>query len=455
MNSFSIRHSASMTAAMVQLIDFSAICVGAWISYQIRFASGFNFVELQAAEKILVIGIAAFAALLFSKVYRMWPGGSLAAMVGRVTLGWVIAWTSLIVLLALSKSADQYSRVWLITWLGVATVSLCSGRVLSFLIMGKMRRAGYHHKKVLLCGDTEMLQSVKQRIESAAWSGYDVVGMLELGEIHALEATDRDLKPDEIWISLQLTNHLDLETIINSLRQSVANIRLLPNITTYQILNHGMSMTLGMPMVDLSVSPIFGSTKYIKTFLDYSVAGLVLVLLSPVLIAIAAAVKFSSKGPVLFHQKRHGWNNEIIWIYKFRSMKVHEELHGGVTQAQKYDPRVTPVGRFLRKTSLDELPQFINVLQGRMSVVGPRPHAIEHNNEYVNLIPKYALRHKVRPGITGWAQICGHRGETDTLDKMESRVKHDLYYLENWSIWLDLKIILMTPFSTIQNKNVY
>jgi putative colanic acid biosynthesis UDP-glucose lipid carrier transferase len=182
---------------------------------------------------------------------------------------------------------------------------------------------------------------------------------------------------------------------------------------------------------------------------------LAVVLLSPLLLAIAIAVKVSSKGPILFKQKRHGWNDEIIWIYKFRTMKVHQESHGEVTQAQKHDSRVTPIGRFLRKTSLDELPQFVNVLQGRMSVVGPRPHAIEHNGEYVKLIPKYALRHKVKPGITGWAQICGYRGETDTLDKMESRVKHDLYYLENWSIWLDLKIIFMTPLATIQNKNVY
>ena len=455
MKSFSIRHSASMTASMVQLFDFAAICAGAWISYQLRHAQGFNFVELHSSEKLLVVGIAAFSALLFSKVYRMWPGGSLPAMVGRVTLGWVIAWAMLAVLLVLTKSAESYSRIWLVTWLGVATVTLWMGRTLSFLIMGQMRRAGYQHKKVLLCGDAEMLQSVKQRIEGAAWSGYDVVGMVRMSEGLELERIDRELKPDEIWISLQLAHQMELETIINSLSQSVANIRLLPNMTTYQILNHGMSMTLGMPMVDLSVSPMFGGTKYLKAALDYVVAGLAVVVLSPLLVAIAIAVKMSSKGPVLFKQKRHGWNDEIIWIYKFRTMKVHQESHGEVTQAQKHDSRVTPLGRFLRKTSLDELPQFINVLQGRMSVVGPRPHAVEHNGEYVKLIPKYALRHKVKPGITGWAQICGYRGETDTLDKMESRVKHDLYYLENWSIWLDLKIIFMTPLATIQNKNVY
>jgi putative colanic acid biosynthesis UDP-glucose lipid carrier transferase len=223
----------------------------------------------------------------------------------------------------------------------------------------------------------------------------------------------------------------------------------------YQILNHGMSITVGIPMIDISVSPMFGSRRVVKSLLDYTVASLALLMLSPVLLMIAAAIKLTSKGPVLFQQKRHGWNDEEIWVYKFRSMAMHKESDGAVTQALRDDPRVTPVGRFLRKSSLDELPQFFNVLQGRMSVVGPRPHALKHNSDYVKLIPKYALRHKVKPGITGWAQICGYRGETDTLDKMEGRVKHDIYYLEHWSLWMDLKIIAMTPLATVQNKNVY
>ena len=203
-------------------------------------------------------------------------------------------------------------------------------------------------------------------------------------------------------------------------------------------MNHGMSVRVGIPMVDISASPMFGSRKVTKAALDYTVAAVALLLLSPVMLCIALAVKLSSKGPVLFHQKRNGWNGEEITVYKFRSMAMHAEEVGAVTQAKRVDPRVTRVGRFIRKTSLDELPQFFNVLQGRMSVVGPRPHALAHNNEYVQQIPRYALRHKVKPGITGWAQICGYRGETDTIDKMEGRVKHDLFYLENWSIWMDI-----------------
>lgn len=455
MSSFSVRKSASFPAVIVQLLDFFAVGMSGWLAYQVRHADWPNMVNLGTEERMLVLGTAAFATLFFGKVYRMWPGGSLVAMMGRVTLGWVMTWTFLIVFLALTKSAEMFSRVWMVTWLLTGILALWTGRTVSFLIMGHMRRAGYNHKRVLLFGDTQMLQTAKKRIQGATWSGYEIVGSLDHTEVDALRKLDAKLKPDEIWISLSMGDQAQLEAVMSNLSLSVANIRLLPDMMMYQILNHGMSITLGMPMVDLSVSPMFGGREYIKATEDLVVASIALLLLSPLMIGIAIAVKLTSKGPILFQQRRHGWNNEEIWVYKFRSMKTHQEHTGKVTQAQREDPRVTRLGRFLRKTSLDELPQFINVLQGRMSVVGPRPHALEHNNEYQKLIPKYALRHKMKPGITGWAQICGYRGETDTLDKMEGRIQHDLYYLENWSLWMDLKIIITTPLATIQNKNVY
>nr|WP_315464240.1 undecaprenyl-phosphate glucose phosphotransferase [uncultured Rhodoferax sp.] len=455
MSSFSIRRSGNLPAAMVQALDFIAVCAGGWLAYQLRFGSLEALAEPSSAERMMVLGTAAFATLFFSKIYRMWPGGSLAAMVGRVTLGWVMTWTGIVVLLFLTKSAESFSRLWLVTWLLTAVVTLWLGRLVSFIVLAQMRRAGYQLKKVLLYGDTHMLHTARRRIEEATWSGYEIAGIVAPNEFETLATLDAKLKPDEIWISMGLGEQAQLENIINSLDRSVANIRLLPDMMMYQILNHGMSVNLGIPMVDLSLSPMFGERAFIKRMEDVVVATLALLLLSPLMITIAIAVKLTSKGPVLFKQKRHGWNDEEIYVYKFRSMKVHEEQTGKVTQAQRMDPRVTPLGRFLRKTSLDELPQFINVLQGRMSVVGPRPHALEHNSEYVKLIPRYALRHKVKPGITGWAQICGYRGETDTIDKMEGRVQHDLFYLENWSLWLDLKIIVTTPIATIQNKNVY
>lgn len=455
MKTFSIRNSGSATAVMVQAFDFLAVCAGGWLSYQLRFSGSLQVVEMQSGDRMLVLGMAVFSALFFGKIYRLWPGGSLGAMLGRVTIGWVATWVLLIVLLAMTKNMEAFSRLWLTSMLGLTTVTLWMGRATAFCVMARMRRAGYLHKTVVLYGDTKTITAVRQRIKNATWSGYDIVATVLHGDQTDLAALDARLKPDEIWIGLAMADQAQLQDITHALSQSVANIRLLPDLMMYQILNHGMTVTLGIPMVDISVSPMFGGRRVAKALLDYAVASVALLLLSPLLIGIAIAVKLTSKGPVLFKQRRHGWNDEVIYVYKFRSMTVHQEVYGSTTQASRQDSRVTPLGRFLRKTSLDELPQFINVLQGRMSVVGPRPHALNHNREYLKLIPRYALRHKVKPGITGWAQVSGFRGETDTLDKMENRVKCDIYYLENWSLWMVLKIIFMTPLATIQNKNVY
>ncbi|MBP8285235.1 MAG: undecaprenyl-phosphate glucose phosphotransferase [Rhodoferax sp.] len=455
MSKFAVRSGASTPATMVQLLDLLAVFAGGWIAYQIRHFGPEGIADLRSVDLFLIVIMSLFSGLVFGKVYHLWAGGSLGAMLGRVTFGWLIAWMLLIVLLAMTKSAESFSRIWLVTWLGVSGLLLWTGRVAAFLVMARMRSAGYNHKTVVLYGDTDMLQAVRERIERATWSGYDIVATVVQGDGIDLEELNARLKPDEVWISLSLTDQNQLDEVMYSLRNSIANIRLLPDLMMYQILNHGMSVTVGIPMIDISVSPIFGNRQLIKATLDYTVATLALILLSPLMLLIALAIKLTSSGPVLFKQKRHGWNDEEIWVYKFRSMMVHQESDGAVTQAQRHDPRVTALGRFLRRTSLDELPQFINVLQGHMSVVGPRPHALQHNQQYKVLIPKYALRHKVKPGITGWAQVCGFRGETDTLEKMEQRIQHDLYYLENWSIWLDIRIILITPFASLLNNNVY
>jgi putative colanic acid biosynthesis UDP-glucose lipid carrier transferase len=220
------------------------------------------------------------------------------------------------------------------------------------------------------------------------------------------------------------------------------------------LLNSGQTSVLGLPALDISVSPMVGFNVIVKWFEDKCLSVAIILLISPVLLIIAAAIKLTSKGPVIFKQKRHGWNGKIITIFKFRTMYYSTESDG-VKQATIADTRVTPLGAFLRRTSLDELPQFFNVLFGDMSIVGPRPHAVEHNQEYMQRIDSYMLRHKVKPGVTGWAQVNGLRGETDTVDKMIARVDHDLYYIENWSLWFDLSIIAKTIVTGFINKNAY
>jgi polysaccharide biosynthesis protein PslA len=224
----------------------------------------------------------------------------------------------------------------------------------------------------------------------------------------------------------------------------------------YHFPRHREQMLEGVPVLEIASAPLTGWSGLIKNIEDKVVAGALVVLLSPLLLLIALAVRLNDpSGPVLFRQKRYGFNNQEIVVYKFRTMYHDRPREEGVPQARRNDPRVTPVGRILRSTSLDELPQLFNVLQGNMSMVGPRPHAVVHNEQYAQLIGGYHGRHKVKPGITGWAQINGFRGETDTLEKMRGRVEHDIFYIENWSLWFDLKIMLLTSLAGWTHKNAY
>ncbi|MFD2405974.1 undecaprenyl-phosphate glucose phosphotransferase [Azorhizophilus paspali] len=235
----------------------------------------------------------------------------------------------------------------------------------------------------------------------------------------------------------------------------MVEIRFIPEWDDIRLFNHRISHIAGLYTLDLSFSPMNGPARLIKRLEDLLIAIPVMVLILPLCLLIGLAVKLTSRGPMLFKQYRTGINGRRFKVYKFRSMVVHREKYGQVTQACRNDARVTLLGAFLRRTSLDELPQFFNVLQGRMSIVGPRPHALEHNEYYKDLVESYMQRHKVKPGITGWAQVCGYRGETDTLEKMQKRVEYDLWYIDNWSLWLDLKIIFLTMFKGFVGKNAY
>jgi putative colanic acid biosynthesis UDP-glucose lipid carrier transferase len=246
-----------------------------------------------------------------------------------------------------------------------------------------------------------------------------------------------------------------IKEVLHRLRHSTITIRFVPGIFEYRLLNHAVNEIAGLPVIDLNATPMVGLNRLIKALEDRLLGFVILLLVSPLILVITVAIKLTSKGPVFFKQMRHGWDGKPIKVYKFRTMVEHEVVNGRIVQASRRDDRVTKIGIFLRRTSLDELPQFWNVLQGRMSIVGPRPHALQHNEQYKDQIDLYMLRHKVKPGITGWAQIHGWRGETDTLDKMKKRVEYDLYYIENWSLWLDIKIIFLTLFSGFIHKNAY
>jgi putative colanic acid biosynthesis UDP-glucose lipid carrier transferase len=245
-----------------------------------------------------------------------------------------------------------------------------------------------------------------------------------------------------------------LQQVVEALRDTTASVYFVPDVFAFSLLTASFTDLRGIPLISLWETPFFGINGWVKRLEDLVLASLILLVVSPVMLFIALGIRLSSPGPIIFKQRRYGLDGHEIIVYKFRTMKVWED-GAQVPQATQNDQRVTAFGRLLRRTSLDELPQFFNVLQGTMSIVGPRPHAVAHNEYYRRLIPGYMLRHKVRPGLTGWAQINGWRGETETLDKMEKRVEFDLDYLRRWSLWFDLKIIGLTLWRGLTDIQAY
>jgi putative colanic acid biosynthesis UDP-glucose lipid carrier transferase len=275
-----------------------------------------------------------------------------------------------------------------------------------------------------------------------------------LGAVKDLADYARAHRVDLIYLALPLAAQPRIARLLDELCDTTASIYIVPDIFLFDLIQARMDNVGGLPVLAVCESPFYGVNGIVKRASDIVLAALILLAIAPLLAVIALAVKATSPGPVLFRQRRYGLDGREIVVYKFRSMTVAED-GPVVRQATRGDERVTPLGAFLRRASLDELPQFVNVLQGRMSIVGPRPHAIAHNEMYRKLIKSYMIRHKVKPGITGWAQVNGLRGETDTLEKMRARIEYDLAYLRNWSLRLDLYIVWKTIFVVLQKDNAY
>lgn len=362
----------------------------------------------------------------------------------------------------------EFSRlVFLYFWL-VSIAVLSVERLVFREILRYGRKKGYNTRQVLIVGAGDLGGRVARKIKDSPWTGLVVAGYLDdykavgevvegkevFGRITDIEEVIENHGIDQVFITLPLRAYKRLMYIVEKLKDELVNVCIVPDIYQAITLNAGVEDFEGIPLINIADSPIYGWNLVVKRFADIVLSSLALIVAVPLMLVIAVGTKLTSPGPVFFKQRRYGLDGREIVVYKFRTMTVCED-GSDISQAKRCDPRVTPFGAFLRRTSLDELPQFLNVLQGSMSVVGPRPHAIAHNEQYRNLIKSYMWRHKVKPGITGWAQVNGWRGETDTLDKMEQRVKYDLYYIENWSIWFDIKIMWLTVWKGLVNKNAY
>ena len=401
-------------------------------------------------------------------VYRRFTGP--LEGVQQLARAWGVLVMALGVVAFFTKTSEEFSRAVLLLWV-LVSFALQVFFYLTVLAVFQRIQGRSDRLPSLLLGTGPLAAHLARGINRNPWlpdricgvlsehagdnSHWTVPGIPILGTTAEVVGVvkARGIRRVYVALPLRLTHHVD--QLQGMLFGCNVDIIWAPDIFSLNLLNHSVREVAGIPLVTLSETPLIsGGRAFLKTSMDRCFALCALVLLSPVMLVTALAIKADSPGPVFFRQPRHGWDGREFQVLKFRSMVVHEETAGTLTQARKHDSRVTRVGRFIRRTSIDELPQLLNVLAGSMSLVGPRPHAIAHNEYYSEKVNAYLARHRIKPGMTGLAQIRGHRGETDSVEKMQKRVESDLEYINNWSPWLDLKILLLTPFALL-SRNAY
>lgn len=384
---------------------------------------------------------------------------------------WSISFAILLTLSFLTKNTEVYSRTVGILLYFLGYLLQLSGHIV-FRYLQNVRILHQAPVKALIIGTGPLADHIFERVNQNPWISEEVVGTVTihsdsppadenekhvtpiLGDLTSIQHLITEHNIQTIYIAVSLDASPRIKEIYNDLLNANLNIHWAPDIFALNLINYSVKELAGVPILTFSESPLVGTHLLIKRIVDRALAVLALVPVSPIMLATAIAIKLESPGPVFFHQKRTGWDGKEFKIWKFRSMHVHEPADSKLKQATRDDPRVTRVGRFIRKTSIDELPQLFNVLIGNMSMVGPRPHAVQHNEEYSEKISAYLARHRIKPGITGLAQVRGFRGETKELKQMEKRVKCDLEYINNWSVWLDLGILGRT-FFTLFGKSAY
>lgn len=451
-----------------KVVDGLIIILALYIStslYSVAFDGHYINAGIRAALIYLLFASA-------NRVYGSWRISQLWPEIRSVTIAWSLTIVVMITLAFLTKTSGDYSRVVIVgnafgTW-----ALLVSYRVLLRQALHYARRKGMNTRNLIIAGSGSAAKRMALAALESKWLGLTVVGFYddsrpigyvplpqypELQVLGSLVDMVEEVKRggvDQVYLALPQHKTVELEFCVSHLADTTATVYIVPDMLTFELMHARWYSMSGMPVVSVYESPFNGVDGWLKRAEDIVLSSLILLLIALPMLLIAIGIKLSSPGPVIFKQRRYGLNSHVVEVWKFRTMRVCED-GDVVPQARPGDSRVTPFGAFLRRTSLDELPQFFNVLQGGMSVVGPRPHAISHNEEYRKLVHGYMLRHKVKPGITGLAQVKGFRGETDTLDKMENRVRCDLEYIRNWTLWLDIKIVALTIIRGFNSKHAY
>jgi Undecaprenyl-phosphate glucose phosphotransferase len=464
--------SKSICSGAVRGLDSLTIATSAALVYLVYVANyDISDVEPYFAAVLICI-VLQLNVFHFADVYKFDRLSSLSYQVRRVFLAWLFVFFALVTFGFLLKLSASYSRVWTVAWFALSFVGLLGTRIALTFLFQRWRGQGRLSRAVIVIGagkEGARLLELFSRDETIMPLGYfddrgddrvpaQIGRWRKLGAIRDSVAFAQDHQIDAVVIALPWRAEERILQTINMLRVLPVDIRLGPETLGLRLAHAQYSQYSGVPLLNVLDRPLNDWQMLAKAIEDRVLAFLLLIAFSPLLLGVALAVKLTSPGPVLFRQKRYGFNNKLFQVYKFRTMFVERTDANAERLVERNDPRVTPLGRWLRRTSIDELPQLLNVLRGQMSLVGPRPHAVSAkavDRFYADVVKEYAARHRVRPGITGWAQINGWRGETNTVEKLEQRVSHDLHYIENWSLALDLKIMLLTIPALLKDRNAY
>lgn len=463
-----IQQHWSILGFLHRVIDALSIVLGLYIATRYaQWKEPYYYLIAGLAAVVLYGGVAEL-----NGIYRRWRGVS----VRRELLSALFAWGgTLLLLLAcgyfLHQYTEDYSRKMLLIWFVITPALMIACRMGIRFLQRSLRALGYNRRHFAIVGVTELGFQLAKNIERLPEMGLKLAGFFDdrnddrtpaipeelgqrVGNLDELVAAAKDGRVDIIYITFPMRAEERIRGVLHRLSDTTASVYVVPDFFVFQLLHSRWSDLLGLPVVSVFETPFYGIDGVAKRLLDIVGSSLLLLILGLPMALIALGIKLTSPGPVFFLQRRYGLDGREIRVWKFRTMKVCEDGPVAV-QAVKNDPRVTRLGAILRKTSMDELPQLFNVLAGGMSLVGPRPHPNALNEQFRTRVEGYMLRHKVKPGITGLAQVSGWRGETDTPEKMEKRIEFDLRYIREWSIWLDIKILLLTPLEVVLGRNAY
>ncbi len=467
MNRFSIRQQNSPFALLLRFTDVALIATAMYCS---QWFANQPF-HINTPLVVLAAGLFFILCGEVIGIYRSESNQSPDEEVMRVVGTWAASLLLLSALGFITKTSGEFSRSSIIGWIVLGASAIALNRMLMRIVVWHLMRKGWGTRRCAIVGLNPLGLQLQDNIDQDPGSGLRLIGFFDdrhqqrdahvaaarfvpTSSLNDLVERAKSGDVETVFVTLPMRAESRIRWLLDQLADTTASVYIVPDFFVFELLHSRWNTIGGLPVVSVFETPLYGVDGWIKRAFDFSVALAGLVAVSPIMLICMMLVRFSSRGPIFFRQKRYGLDGKEIWVWKFRSMRVCD--NGPVVQqATKQDPRITRIGAILRRTSLDELPQLFNVLEGTMSLVGPRPHATAHNEHYRKLIRGYMLRHKVKPGITGLAQVEGFRGETETLDKMQKRIDFDHRYIREWSIWLDVKILFRTFGVVLKQENAY